>query len=58
MFPIEAVIISIIFWDFLMFYQIVLSPQVKRCVIVTYKYGIYEFPDELPSDLRFRILGN
>ena len=26
----------------LMFHQIFLSPQVKRCVIITYKYGIYE----------------
>ena len=30
------------------FYQIFLSPQVKRCAIITYKHGIYE----LPSDLR------
>ena len=26
------------FWDFLMFKQIFLSPQVKRCTIITYKY--------------------
>ena len=39
-----------------MFYQIFLSPQVKRCAIITYKHGIYE----LQSDLRqnFRKLGN
>ena len=41
-----------------MFYQILLSPQVKRCVIITYKHSIYEFPHELPNDLRLRILGN
>ena len=41
-----------------MFYQIFLSPQVKRCTIITYKYGIYELPDELPNDLRLRIFGN
>ena len=39
------------FWDFSMFYQISLSPQVKRCSIITYEYGIYEFPHELPNDL-------
>ena len=26
----------------LMFYQIFLSPQVKRCAIITYKHGMYE----------------
>ena len=45
-------------WDFLIFYQIFLSPQAKRWAIVTYKHGIYEFPHELPNDLRLRILGN
>ena len=39
-----------------MFYQIFLSPQVKRWAIVTYKHGIYELPHELPNDLRLRIL--
>ena len=53
-----ATIIFIIFWDFLMFHQIFLSPQVKRCAIITYKHGIYELPHELPNDLRLRILGN
>ena len=51
-------IIFIIFWDFLMFYQIVLSPQVKWCAIITYKHGIYAFPHELPNDLRLKIFGN
>ena len=41
-----------------MFYQVFLSPQVKRCAIVTYKPGIYELPHELPNDLRLRKLGN
>ena len=41
----------IIFWDFLMLYQTLLSPQVKRCAIITYKHGIYELPQELPNDL-------
>ena len=35
-----------------MFYQIFLSPQVKRCAIISYKNGIYELPHELPNDLR------
>ena len=38
-----------------MFYQIFLSPQVKRWAIITYKHGIYELPHELPNDLRLRI---
>ena len=42
----------------LMFYQIFLSPQVKRIVIISNKLGIYELPHELSNDLRLRILGN
>ena len=42
----------IIFWDFSMFYQISLSPHVKRRAITTYKHGIYESLHELPNDLR------
>ena len=42
----------IIFGDFSMFYQIFLSPQVKRWRIITYKHGIYELLHELPKDLR------
>ena len=34
-----------------MFCQTFLSPQVKRCAIITYKHGIYELPYDLP-DLR------
>ena len=41
-----------------MFYEILLSPQVKRCRIITYKPGIYELSQGLPNDLRVRILGN
>ena len=51
-------IIFIIFWDSLMFYQLFLSPQVKRCAIITYKNGVYELPHELPNHLRLKILGN
>ena len=41
-----------------MFYQIFLSPQVKRCVIITYKHGIFELLLELRNDLRLSKLGN
>ena len=41
-----------------MFYQIFLSPQVKRWANITSKHGIYELPHELPNDLRLRKLGN
>ena len=51
-------IIFIIFWDFLMFYQNSLSPQVKGHVIITYKHGIYELPYELSNELRLSILRN
>ena len=53
-----STIIFIIFWDFLMFYQISLSPKVKRCAIITYKHIICELPHELSNDLRIRIWGN
>ena len=41
-----------------MFYQIVLSPQAKRWAIITYQYGVYELPPELPNDFRLMILEN
>ena len=41
-----------------MFYQIFLSPQMKRYAVITYKHEIYDLPHELPNDLRLRILGN
>ena len=37
-----------------MFYKIFLSPQGKRCPIITYKYGIYKFPHELRNDLTIK----
>ena len=40
-----------------MFYQIFLSPQVKRWAIITYRHGIYEVPHELLNDLRLKDLG-
>ena len=41
---------EIILWDFLMFYQIFLSLQVKRRAIISNKQGVYELPHELPND--------
>ena len=42
-----------------MFYRIFRSLQVKRCVIVPYKHGIYELPHELRNDLgRLKELGS
>ena len=34
-----------------MYYQIFLSPQVKRSVMFSNKHGKYKLPDELPNDL-------
>ena len=49
---------KIILWDFLMFYQIFFSPQIKRRAIVSNKQGVYELLHELPDDLKLRILGS
>ena len=54
----KSTIMEIILWDFLMFYQIFRSPQVKRSTIISNKQGVYELPKELPNDLRLTILGN
>ena len=45
---------EIIIWDFLMFYQIFLSPQVKQSAIISNKQGVYQ----LPNDLRLGLLEN
>ena len=41
-----------------MFEQIFLSPQGKRSLIISNKYGIYKLPHQLLNDLTLRILGN
>ena len=43
---------EIILWDFLMFFQIFLSPQVKRSAIIGNKQGVYELPNEFLNDLK------
>ena len=35
-----------------MFYQIFLSPQVKRWAIITHKHGIHDLAHDLPNNLR------
>ena len=42
---------EIMLWDVLMFYQIFLSPQVKRDAVISNKKGVWELPHELPNDL-------
>ena len=39
-----------------MFYQILVSAQVKRWAIITYKHGIYDYYHELPNNLRLKNL--
>ena len=41
---------------FLMFHQILLSPQVKRGVIISKKHGVDELPHKLLNELKFDIL--
>ena len=40
-------LIFLIFGDFLMFYQLFFSSQVKRYAIITDKHGIYKLPNDL-----------
>ena len=51
-------IIFIIFWDFLKFYQIYISPKVKQCVAITYKHGTSELLHKLVNNVRLRFLVN
>ena len=41
-----------------MYYQIFLPSQVKKCVIICNKHGIYELTHDFFNDKRLRILGN
>ena len=47
-----------IFSDFLMLDQILLSPQVKQSVNISNKHGINELSHKLPNNLIHSILGN
>ena len=42
-------------WGILIFYQIFLSPQVKRSVIITNKDGMYESPHNFSNDGNYEI---
>ena len=53
-----ATIMEILLCNFLMFYQILLSPQVKRSVIISNKQGVYRLVHKLLNNLRLSILGN
>ena len=46
------------FLDFLMFYQIFLSLQVKWVMIISNRNDIYELPHDMPKELRLTNLGN
>ena len=48
----ETVLIR--FWNLQISYQMFLSHQVKRNVIITNENGKYELNDELPNDLRLK----
>ena len=52
-----STIIFIIVWDILMLCQIFLLPQVKRKVIISNKYDIYELPNDFRLDISKK-LGN
>ena len=51
-------IMGTLFWDFLMFYNVFFSSQMKRSLIISNKHGIFGLPHDLPNDLRLRIFGN
>ena len=46
--------VVIIFWNLQTFYQMFLSQQVKRNVIITNENGKYELTDMLPNDARLK----
>ena len=50
----ELTTVVITFWNLQMFYQMFLSQQVKRKVIITNKNGRYELTDELSNDVRLK----
>ena len=50
----ELTTVVITFWNLQIFYQMFLSQQVKRKVIITNKNGRYELTDELSNDVRLK----
>ena len=51
-----STIMKIMLWDFLIFYQIFLSPQVKQSAVISNKQGVYKLPHKLQNDFSLRIL--
>ena len=50
---------TFIFWDFDILTNFpFITPQVKRCAIITYKHGIYKLPYKLSNNLRLGTLAN
>ena len=45
---------DIMFWEFLLLYQITFSPQLKQNVIASNEHGTNKLPHELPNNLRLR----
>ena len=41
------IIMLVIFWTFLIFYELFLSPKVKRSVIITNKNAIYQLQNDV-----------
>ena len=54
---VNTTIMEIILLDFLMFYQIFCSPQVKWSAISSNKQGVYKLPHKLLKDLRLKKSG-
>ena len=53
-----AAILIIVFWNFTMFQNRSISIQVKRNLISSITNLVYKLPNQFPSDLRLKILGN
>ena len=53
-----STITKIMLWDFLIFYQIFLLPQVKQSAVISNKQGVYKLPHNLQNDSSLRILWN
>ena len=49
-------VMDIIFWELLILYRFLFSPQMKRSVNIRNIHSIYELPQELLNNLRLRIL--
>lgn len=55
---VKAAILVAIFWNFMMFQCMSISPQVRRTLISSIINLVYELPHQLLNDLRLESLGN